>query len=175
MGGLLRVVGVLVILGSCRSISAMVAGNFIERPRQLRVLQLGLQVLETEISYANASLPEALETVARRVDPPVNGIFQEAGRSFLSGEGLAFGEAWDYALRKQAPLLALQKRDLEVLRGLGQVIGLSNKEDQGKHLALARHQLQQEEQVSIEERERNVRLWNYLGLAGGAALVLLFY
>ncbi|NMB17707.1 MAG: stage III sporulation protein AB, partial [Firmicutes bacterium] len=73
---MLRVVGVLVILGSCRSISAMVAGNFIERPRQLRVLQLGLQILETEISYANASLPEALETVARRVDPPVNGIFQ---------------------------------------------------------------------------------------------------
>ena len=86
----------------------MVAGNFIERPRQLRVLQLGLQILETEISYANASLPEALETVARRVDPPVNGIFQEAGRNFLSGEGLAFGVAWDYAFKEDIlPWLAI--------------------------------------------------------------------
>ena len=94
----------------------MVAGNFIERPRQLRLLQLGLQILETEVSYANASLPEALETVARRVDPPVSGIFQEAARSFLAGEGCAFNDAWNFALRKQAPLLALQRRDLEVLR-----------------------------------------------------------
>ena len=175
MGRLLRVVGVLVILGSCWRISTMVAGNFIERPRQLRLLQLGLQILETEVSYANASLPEALETVARRVDPPVSGIFQEAARSFLAGEGCSFNDAWNFALRKQAPLLALQRRDLEVLRGLGQVIGLSSKEDQGKHLALARHQLLLEDQVAIEERERNVRLWNYLGLAGGAALGLLFY
>ena len=75
MGRLLRVVGVLVILGSCWRIAAMVAGNFVERPRQLRLLQLGLQILETAVSYANASLPEALETVARRVDPPISGGF----------------------------------------------------------------------------------------------------
>jgi stage III sporulation protein AB len=153
----------------------MVAANYIHRPRQLRSLQVGLQMLETEINYTGTSLPEALERVAARLDEPIASLFRRAAEDFLQGDGDPFAYVWEDVWQGARDLLALSSQDGEILQNLGQVIGRSDLDDQLKHLSLIRAQLHQEERAAIEERDRNVKLWNYLGFAGGLALVLLFY
>lgn len=143
------------------------------RPRELRALQSALQMLETEISYSLTSLPLALEKVARSGDLRVYDIFRITRELLISGEGYTPAEAWDEGLKRAFPYLTLTDTDLEILSAFGKSLGASDREDQIKHIRLVLEQLSREGVKATEEKERNFKLWTYMGVLTGFVLVLL--
>lgn len=152
-----------------------VAGNYQRRPRELRSLRAALQMLETEVSYGATFLPEALKQVSGRCDQSAAVLFREAAAELSTMSGVTAAEAWDKALRKYYPGTALKPGDLAVLHNLGASLGISDREDQIKHLHLAMEQIESETVGAEDESVRNVKLWRYLGFIGGLLVVLLFY
>jgi stage III sporulation protein AB len=130
-------------------------------------------MLETEICYSATPLIEAFRTVARHSSSRVAEIFADAADRLGAGEGVTAGEALSLALQQNFPKSALQPTDAEILVSLGAVLGASDRDDQKKHLALARERLKREEAAAQEARWRYERLYRYAGALGGAALVLL--
>ncbi|MBC7105298.1 MAG: stage III sporulation protein AB, partial [Firmicutes bacterium] len=88
-------------------------------------------------------------------------------------EGYTAGEAWQRALAEWRGEGRLRADETAILDGLGTCLGRSDREDQVKHLRLAREQLELCLRRAEEEAARGVRLWSYLGLTAGPALVLL--
>lgn len=130
-------------------------------------------MLETEICYSATPLNEAFRTVARHGRSRVAEIFSRAADSLEAGDGVTAGEALEEALQAVFPGSALQGPDLEILLSLGAVLGASDRDDQKKHLALARERLKREEATALEARSKYERLYRYAGALTGAALVLL--
>lgn len=164
----------VIILGAGLA-GILISRNYSRRPVELRCLQSSLQMLETEITYAATPLPEALQKVAARSDKSVAGLFERTCAELLLMSGCTAGEAWEKSLVEFYPKSALLPSDLVILRSLGGALGISNCQDQSKHLRLAMEQLGIEMVKADDAASRNVKLWNYLGFLGGLVIVLLLY
>jgi stage III sporulation protein AB len=57
----------------------------------------------------------------------------------------------------------------------GKYLGSTDKQDQIKNIKLALNNLRQQEVTSIEEKQKNEKLWKYLGVLSGLMIFLLLY
>jgi stage III sporulation protein AB len=170
---MLKVLGAVLVCLSSSLAGYELAGALTARVRTLRALLVGLQNLETEIHYGATPLPEALREVAGRCGPPTAALFEAAARYLREPEGYTAAEAWEKAVEGWRGEVCLRTGEAAILNGLGTCLGRSDREDQVKHLRLAREQLALCLARTEEEAARGVRLWIYLGLTAGPALVLL--
>lgn len=172
---MLKLVGATMVVAASGLSGMAVAGNYSRRPRELRALRSAIQMLETEIAYGATHLPEALALVAGRCDNTAAPLFSRAAAELASMSGVTAAEAWEKSLGGYYPGAALKPQDLLILRGLGSSLGISDREDQIKHLRLAMEQFGAETVRAEEEAARNVKLWSYLGFLGGLMVVLVLY
>lgn len=172
---MLKLVGAAMVVTASGLSGMAVAGNYSRRPKELRSLRSALQMLETEVAYGATHLPEALGQVAGRCDGTVAPLFNQAAAELSYMSGVTASEAWGKSLGSYYPGTALKPQDLSILRNLGSSLGISDREDQIKHLRLAMEQIGSETAGAEEEAARNVKLWSYLGFLGGLMAVLVLY
>lgn len=172
---MLKLIGAAMVVAASGLSGLGIAGNYSRRPRELRTLRSALQMLETEVAYGATHLAEALVQVAGRCDRLVEPLFSRAAAELSSSSGVTAALAWENALINYYPGTALKPQDLSILRSLGSSLGISDREDQVKHLHLTMEQIKTETAGAEEEAARNVKLWSYLGFLGGLMIVLVIY
>lgn len=172
---MLRLAGSLVIIFGCGLIGMFNARNYSQRPEELRHLQSALQMLVTEITYAATPMAEAFRSIAARCDKRVSILFEYILAELGSCPGCTAHEAWEKALRKFYIRTTLAKSDLAILSNLGKALGISDRQDQTRHLLLAIEHLGVEIQSARDDASKYVKLWNYIGFLGGLVVVLLLY
>lgn len=168
-----KVLGAGLIIAACAGVGWQAAGNLARRPRELRALQVALGVLETEVAYGASPLPEALLHAAAAVEGSIGRLFARTAEYLSTGGGITPGDALRQALAEMAPDTALRAIDTETLVALSAVLGASDRKDQTRHLSLARQRLAGEEGRAAEERMRYERVYRYIGVLSGVALVLI--
>ncbi|MEW6065423.1 stage III sporulation protein AB [Desulforamulus profundi] len=170
---MLKFLGAAAVVFSCTLIGMTVASSYSRRPGEIRSLLNALQMLETEVSYGATPLPEALTHVAERCDPRVAPLFSRTGEELMTMRGITAREAWETALNQYYPKSALTRADRGILLELGNSLGVSDREDQVKHLVLAKEQLKLEQTKAEEASLKNTKVYNYLGFLGGLTIVLI--
>lgn len=169
---MLKLLGSAAVVFSCTLIGMTVASSYRRRPGEIRALQNALQMLETEVSYGATPLPDALSYVAERSDSRVALLFNLASQELMTMRGITAREAWETALKEYYPKSALNRSDRAILQELGNSLGISDREDQVKHLILAKEQLKLEQAKAEEDSLKNTKVYNYLGFLGGLTIVL---
>lgn len=172
---LLKLLGGSLVIISSSMIGFIVAGYYKQRPEILRNLQGALSMLETEINYAHTPLPEALKNVGKRCEKEVSELFIKTMRHLTKNEGLTAGESWEKALNEFSKKTSLKENEIEILTSFGKYLGISDKDDQIKNIKLTIANLKQQEALAIEERQKNERLYKYLGVLVGLAIFLLLF
>jgi stage III sporulation protein AB len=172
---MLKLISSLLIITSCGLIGVLIARNYSLRPDELRSLQVALEMLETEIAYAATPLAEALQSLAARADKRLSPLFEYILIEFRSTPGCTAQEAWAKALKNFYPQTALRKSDLVILSNLSRALGISDRQDQTKHLRLAIKQVGAELARAQNDALKHVKLWNCLGFLSGMVIVLLLY
>lgn len=172
MAELVRLLLSLIIIGGCGMLGRTWGQSLRERPRQLASLRTALTRLETEITYSVTFLPEALESLAQMTPPPVDQLFADVKHYLEEGQESSV-QAWWQAIEKARAYLVLTSEDERILMNLGASLGASDRHDQVRHLALARERFKQQEELALAAEQRSGRLYNVLGWAAGAALVLI--
>jgi stage III sporulation protein AB len=110
--------GALMMVAACSYTGYALSQRFVQRHRQLTVLQMGLEILSSEIAYMRTPLPQAFKKIALRLEEPVSGIFFAAGRK-AGGGGAYPREAWRETLEEKQQETALSPQDISVLGQLG--------------------------------------------------------
>ncbi|BAF59348.1 MAG: stage III sporulation protein AB [Pelotomaculum sp.] len=172
---MLKLAGAALIVAASGLSGMAVAGSYSRRPGELRALRAALQMLETEIAYGASQLPEAFSRVAGCCEEAAAPLFRRAAAELSAMSGITAAEAWEKSLAGYYPGTALKPRDLSILRNLGSSLGISDRNDQIKHLNLAKEQIELEAVAAEAEASRNVKLWSYLGFLAGLAAVLVLY
>ena len=148
--------------------------RFLElRVRQLQQFQRSLKLLATEVSFSRALLAEAFKTVGSRCEAPVRELYLAAAGLLLSGKELGAREAWREAVKQVYPKTCFTPEDREIIESLGVSLGISGQEGQLKQVQLTGQHLDFALEGARDNRERQARLWRYLGFISGAALVIL--
>lgn len=169
----IKLLGAILTLLVPSWVGFQIASRYRRRPLELRALQNGLAILVTEIEYGATPLPDALRSAARAAGPTVGPILQSAAERLERGEGITPGEALTAAVAEGAPSTCLQPADLDVLTALAAVLGASGRHDQVRHLRLAQERLAGAEAEASSERSRYERMYRYVGVLSGLALVLI--
>ena len=88
--------------------------------------------------------------------------------------GEAFGDGWHAGLGRLGAwgLPAVVLNDLTVL---GEALGVSDVEDQRRHLQVTRLRLEDAYRQAEQEWRTNWKLWSYLGFAAGLLILLLIF
>ncbi|MCQ2559360.1 MAG: stage III sporulation protein AB [Clostridia bacterium] len=170
---MLKLLGALLIV-ACGGLGGYVLSReYARRPPELKAWLTVLQRLETEISYAATPLGEALAKIAPHSGCQIQAAVQQAAD--LLNRGHSAAEAFDQALESTYARSSLRISDLGILNNLALALGISDCQDQIRHLQLAGEQLKVEIVQAEEEARKNVKLYNYLGVCSGIALVLLVF
>lgn len=172
---MLKLLGAALILFSCAMMGFSKGGQYARRPRQIRQLIVGMQRLETEIGYGFTPLPEALAKIAGGLEEPLVSMFRQIADSLELQPSVSAKESWQTTLLRFWPQTAMRGQEREILMQLGNSLGITDREDQIKHLRLASAQLQEEERQAREEQQQFEKMWKSLGVLFGAFVVILIY
>lgn len=168
-----KMVGAFLVIGSMGMAGMKVASFYSRRSAELRSLQDALQMLDTEILYSATTLPWVLKKIGCCGGDVIARIFAEAGEMIAAGEGCTVAEAWGRTLRKNWSSTALNREDYAILCSFGELLGISDRQEQHKNIALTSLHLRQEEERARRNQEKNTRLWQYGGFLAGISVVLL--
>lgn len=162
----------LVLISS--TIFGIVMGNYYtNRPSILRRMISALQFLETEITYGFAPLPDALRNVACSLKSSESHLFIRTAALISPSCGLSVQEAWKRSLAESYERIGLSERDVEIMLSLGNSLGISDREDQIKHLALVRENLSRCMDEAQREGDKMTRLWRSLSICAGLIIIIL--
>ncbi len=131
-----------------------------------------LQVLESEIQFARTTLPNLIATQANQYSGEIEQFLQVLTTKLMACTGERFADMW----REATVTLGengFPETVLEDLRTLGDALGTSDITEQSKHLKVILHRLEQALKVAEEEREKQTRLWQYLGFSAGLLIVII--
>ena len=168
---MLKIMGAALVIIPFALLGYLVARGYGQRVRELTNLQSAFQMLETEILYGLTPLPEAFDHLARRLPEPAAGLFGQA-RAGLELR-LPIGEAWQRAVADLAERTSLNAEDLEMLSYFSYGLGEADTHEQQKKFRLLGEQLEAAIAQAVASRNKNQRMWQYLGLAAGIAVALL--
>ena len=169
---MIKLLGIMLVLFAGTMIGFQQASRYTARTVQLRQLASALHRLETEIGYGQTPLPAALARAAGQLKGPVGDLFRSAADR-LDGSDQSFQECWKAAIADGWRWTALRGEERAALSRLGGVLGISDKEDQLKHLRIAAHQIQAEEQTARDEQARFGKMWRSIGFLAAALVVIL--
>ncbi|MBP1989051.1 stage III sporulation protein SpoIIIAB [Paenibacillus eucommiae] len=172
---MLKFIGAICILGAAAMLGFVQALHYARRPKQIRQMIGALQRMETEIIYALTPLPEAFATLGRQTAEPLSTLFKATSEGLQSSAGHSTRDVWQLAVKETWQRSSMKQSEQEIVLQLGHVLGMSDRNDQVKHLRLAVSQLQAEEADSRDEQQRYEKMWKSLGLLIGALIVILMY
>lgn len=164
--------GVLVLLvSSC--IGFQLAARCSGRPQQIRQIVSCLGSLKSYITYACLPLHEALIHCTHGTCGPVADFFHHTATLLERNGGLSPQQAINTVLSDMQGRLMLKEPELEILSILGANLGIMNCQEQGNYLSMIIEQLEKFEGEAARLRDLNTKMYRYLGICGGLAIVIL--
>ncbi|AZR73550.1 hypothetical protein BBF96_09215 [Anoxybacter fermentans] len=172
---MVKIIGSLIIIVSGLIGGRLMGYQYTQRTRELQEFYTALHLLETEIGYVQTLLPQAMKRLASISPQPHKQFFALFYKYLQFSRGMTTDQAWQKTIDESQGNFCLKAEDWEVLKQFGRALGNSNDQDQIRHLKVAQKRLEQLELKSREEGEKMSRLWNYVGILTGIALVILLY
>lgn len=169
---MLKFFGSVLLIFACSALGFFIAHRYALRSKQLQQLQSAFLLLETEILYGLTPLPIAFDHLAKRLPQPINQLFAIAAHD-LSQQKTTLQTAWVHALEILFTNSALTIGDIEILQYFGQGLGEGDLLEQQKKFRLLETQLAQQEKEAASARDKNQKVWQYLGITFGIAVVLI--
>ncbi|SMC59098.1 stage III sporulation protein SpoIIIAB [Sporomusa malonica] len=167
----LKIFGSLMIVTAGACIGFNLAARYVERPRQIRQIISCLLALKSHINYVAVPLPEALSQCTGGITGPVADLFHIMSELLVNNGWLTPQAAMSQALT-EVNLLVLKKQEREVLAVFSANLGGMNREEQHKSLDLVHEQLSRIQYEAEKLCEQNVKMYRYLGVCGGLAVVI---
>lgn len=172
---MLKAMGAVFVILAATGIGLRQAHRYSERPRELHQIITALRMLETEILYGATPLPDAFRRISERFAGEIGILFYELSQRIANGNGRPVSEIFRQVMDERKIHLHLRKQDWEILFHFGETLGISDRDDQMKHIAHACASLGAEEVEARDESARLGRMWRYMGTLLGIAVVILLY
>lgn len=164
-----------IIIGCSSLLGLIFANTYTERTRLLGALISTLQMLETEILYSATPIPVLLERVGNKSDREIKDIFLHTSDLLGRNFGQTLDEVWSGVVSKEAENTHLSREDINLLLSLGKNLGISNSQDQVKHIRLVQEEFKRHYKSALIEEGKNVKLFKNLGFLLGTAIVIIFF
>ncbi len=166
-----KLVGAVLVAAGSGWLGLSAASGLTRRLRAVQAMISGLELLERELWERGAALPELMAALSRRCAQPAADFFQQCAQGCARLDQVPFGESWRQAVNG-LELLSPEAR--AALLPLGEVLGRYDGGcPAGRPWSRPAGPGTGGTAGMEEERRHRGRVYQALGLSGGAFLVIL--
>ena len=164
-----KILILILVLGSSFSIGKLIAGKYINRVKELKEMKSALNIFETKIKFTYESVPEIFEQIGNQMEGNIGSVFKESSKKM---KDVSAGEAWIQSIEKTES--NLNKEDKEILKKLGKLLGRIDADGQISEIELVSNFLDTQIDIAENERNKNEKMYKTLGGIIGLTLVIIF-
>ncbi len=168
---MVRVIGALLLAGAGLWAGLERGSQQARRVRALREWTEALDLWGRELTYHLPTTAQLLTLLSQRGPAGPGRAFYRALNGLNRLGEQDFNAIWQGALTDQGKDISVQ--DMELLKGLGIVLGSCGWEDQRSAVDRVARQLERRGEVLSQTLSRERKTWGVLGLSGGCALAIL--
>ena len=167
---MIRLMGAVLVAAGGAYLGFQAAAALRRRVRALRQLEAGLDLLERELELNAPHLFQLLERGAARSEGPAKALFEGCLQGLDRLDREEFSCLWRRLAEEQA---GLPPEGRAILSALGDTLGRYEAPRQREALSAARRRLEELAARLEADSRRQGRVYQALGLSGGAFLVIL--
>lgn len=163
---MLRVAGACLILSASSLLGVQKSRQFTKRIEQLQELQRIVLLIQGEILYKNAALPEALRSSAGKVKVPFDSFLRQTAGRADAFDGVRFSDLFETEIKEQLKGTALTKEDKEEFARFGESLGYLDVEMQKNAMKLYLKELEQKLNIckkKFHKKENCIKVWGSWG------------
>lgn len=172
---MLKLLGIFCILSGSTGLGLAFARELELRITELLQIQQMMMLLRGEIRYMHQPLPEAFLHLSGNAPAPFREFFLHTARDLQQRNGQTAEEIWRRNLRNYFSGLHISRQEKKELEKLGSMLGYLDVEMQMNALDYYLEQLKLSVGQAREASGSRRRLYQYMGVLGGAALVILIF
>lgn len=148
-------------------IGILISIKYKKRVEELKEIKNALNIFETKIKYTYEPIPEIFNQISKISTNNISNIFKDSKEHM---KNLNAGTAWNKALDESSTYLI--KDDIEVLRGLGKLLGKTDLQGQVSEIELTSNFLDLQIEKAEKEQDKNERMYKTLGAIVGLVFVI---
>ena len=167
---MIRLLGAVLLMAGCGGLGLSAVNRLDSRVRDLRELSAGLEILQRELGWRLAPLPEALEAAASGTHERAARFFAYCAQGSKQLAGTPFRTLWSRGLERSP--LRLSREDRALLEQLGPVLGRYDGDSQRQAVENVLTGLYRQQAQAEDDRRRLGRVYGVLGLTAGLFLTL---
>lgn len=167
-----RLLAVFLILYGSVGFSYKLCQEMRLRMRHVEQMKEIFRMVESEISYSRAALPEACLTVSKRVIEPYKSAMEEVYAETQRRSGMLFPAIWQEKMGQCLKEMPVKKQEQEIFLGFGNQTGFIDWEMQVGMIEKNRSQLEElylQLKGAMENKEKVI---TSVGVLGGLMLVI---
>lgn len=165
-----RLLGACMLAGCAAWTGFRAARDLRRRERTLGELDQGLELLSRELGLSAAPMDELLGKLAQKTTGAARSLFHGAWKALEKLDVQSFSQGWGIVVQN---LPDLEEDAKDALVRLGQVLGSYGGEEQRQAIDAARRELGLLRERARSEWRRMGRVYQALGLSGGAFFLIL--
>lgn len=169
----IKIIGCLFLMGSAAAIGFLKAEELNDRVKKLKELKRMMVLLQGELRFHRATLSEAFENVAVKVEEPFGEFLKETANRLEARESAGFDAVWKEMSKGLLFSEGFLKEDERLLELLGGSLGYLDLTMQTETLNLAMIQTEEAIKLAKEQQESRAKLYQTMGITVGALLTLL--
>lgn len=168
---MIRFLGAAMLIAGCGGLGLSAVNRLDSRVRDLRELSAGLEILQRELGWRLAPLPNTLEAAAGGTHGRVARFFDFCAQKSRQLAGEPFRTLWSKGL-ELCPL-RLSREDRTLLEQLGPVLGRYDGDSQRQAVENVLAGLNRQRVQAEDDRRRLGRVYGVLGVTAGLFLTLM--
>lgn len=147
----------IMILIASSYIGIMVSNKYKDRVIELKEIKKGLNIFETKIKYTYEPVPDIFNEISKNLSENIGDIFKRASKEM---EGLSAKLAWEKSVEESKT--SMKKEDVDVVKGLGKLLGKTDIEGQVSQIELTNKFLDEQIETAKKEYLKNEKLYKTL-------------
>ena len=172
---MLKTLGILCILSGSTGFGLLCARELELRITELQQLQQTMLLLQGGIRYMHQPLPEAFLHLSESAPDPFRKFFLCIAQDLRGSSGQTAEEIWQRNIKRYLLGLHISGQERKDLEMLGSMLGYLDVQMQVNALDYYLKQLELSLQQALEASKSRRKLYQYMGMLGGAALVILIF
>lgn len=169
---MLKLIGSVLVITGALGLSLSYRQDMQKKLYNTRCFFIVLELLESEIRYSKASLPEACRMVAQRVESPCREGLINVWKGMCDNKGLPFSMVWKQEMGRCLETISVGKKEKEEFIQFAGSCGFADNHMQLRAMERCREFLGQSIKKQEEVMENKTKVVMSMGLIGGLFLTI---
>lgn len=165
---LIKFIILTLIFISSTLIGTLISKKYVNRELELKEMKNSLETFKTKIKFTYEPIPEIFKQISKTTIKNISEIFENSSRKMKT---ISAGQAWTKSL--ESTTTNMNKEDIYILKNLSKQLGTTDVYGQISQIEITINFLENQIKKSIEERQKNEKLYKTLGAVIGLAIIII--